>query len=227
MIYPIEIRDLKFKYKSSSSNILQGVNLTVPKGEVLSLVGLSGNGKSTLLNIICGIIPHIRQGVIEGQVKLWGEEVRSLKILDITKRVGIVFQDPDSQLFSPTIEDEIAFGPENLRVQKDEIGRRITKVLQMVNMEEYRYENPNNLSGGQKQLVAIAAVLAMDPDILLFDEILAQVDKEGRKNIKNVIKNLKKQGKTIVSVEHDLENLDIADRVLKLENGKLEEYKGW
>ena len=225
MIHPIEIKDLKFRYKSSSSNILQGVDLTVPKGEVLTLVGLSGNGKSTLLNIICGIIPHIRQGVIEGQVKLWGEEVRCLKILDITKRVGIVFQ--DSQLFSPTIEDEIAFGPENLRIEKDEIGRRITKVLQMVNLEEYRYENPNNLSGGQKQLVAIAAVLAMEPDILLFDEILAQVDIEGRKKIKNVIKNLKNQGKTIVSVEHDLENLDIADRVLKLENGKLQEYKGW
>ncbi len=227
MIHPIEIKDLKFRYKSSSSNILDSVNLTVPEGEVLTLVGLSGNGKSTLLNMICGIIPHIRRGVIEGQVKLWGEEVKNLKILDITKRVGIVFQDPDSQLFSPTIEDEIAFGPENLRVEKDEIGKRITKVLQMVNMEEYRYENPNNLSGGQKQLVAIAAVLAMEPDILLFDEILAQVDIEGSKKIKELILNLKKQGKTIVCVEHDLDNLHIADRVLKLENGKLEEYKGW
>lgn len=227
MIHPIEIKDLSFRYKSSSSPILQAVDLTVPKGEVLTLVGLSGNGKSTLLNIICGIIPHIRQGVIEGQIKLWGEEVKNLKMLDITKRVGIVFQDPDSQLFSPTIEDEIAFGPENLCIEKDEIEKRISKVLQMVNMEEYRYENPNNLSGGQKQLIAIAAVLAMEPDILLFDEILAQVDVEGRKKIKNVIKNLKAQGKTIVSVEHDLENLDIADRVLKLENGKLQEYKGW
>lgn len=227
MIHPIEIKDLSFRYKSSSSPILQAVDLTVPKGEVLTLVGLSGNGKSTLLNIICGIIPHIRQGVIEGQIKLWGEEVKNLKMLDITKRVGIVFQDPDSQLFSPTIKDEIAFGPENLCIEKDEIEKRISKVLQMVNMEEYRYENPNNLSGGQKQLIAIAAVLAMEPDILLFDEILAQVDVEGRKKIKNVIKNLKAQGKTIVSVEHDLENLDIADRVLKLENGKLQEYKGW
>lgn len=227
MIYPIEINDLKFKYNSSSNDLLDGVELTVFKGEVLTLIGLSGSGKSTLLNIMCGIIPHMRQGQIKGEVKLWGEEVKNLKITDITKRVGIVLQDPDTQLFSPTVEGEIAFGPENLMIERVEIKRRIEKVLRVVNMEDYRYENPNNLSGGQKQLVAIATVLAMGSDILLFDEILAQIDEEGKRKIKEVILNLKKQGKTIVLVEHDLENLDIADRVLELKDGNLKEFRGW
>lgn len=226
MINPIEINNLYFKYRNSPDYILNGVDLTVFKEEILTLVGLSGSGKSTLLNIMCGIIPHIRKGKIKGEVKLWGKEIKNLKIVDITKRVGIVFQDPDTQLFSPTVEDEIAFGAENLMVEREEIEKRIERVLKAVNMEDYRYENPNNLSGGQKQLIAIAAILAMESDILLFDEVLSQVDDRGKKRVKDIIINLKKEGKTIVLVEHDLENLSLADRVLELKDGKLKEFKG-
>ncbi|MCF6463225.1 energy-coupling factor ABC transporter ATP-binding protein [Clostridium sp. Cult1] len=225
MMNPIEIKDLYFKYKSSSHYVLKGIDLTVFKGEVLALIGSSGSGKSTLLSIMSGIIPHIRKGEVYGDVKLWGKNMDHLKIADITKRVGIVFQDPDTQLFSPTVEDEIAFGPENLMVEREEIGRRIEKVLRIVHMEDYRYENPNKLSGGQKQLIAIAAVLAMEPDILLFDEITAQIDNDGRKRIKKIIQNLKEEGKTIVLVEHNFDILDIADRVLELKNGLLRGYK--
>ena len=227
MIKPIEINNLYFKYKTSPNYILKGLDLTVYRGEILIIVGLSGSGKSTLLNIICGIIPHIRKGKIEGEVKLWGKDIKDLKIPDITKRLGIVFQDPDTQLFSPTVEDEIAFGPENLMVGREEIERRIEKVLKLVNMENYRYENPNNLSGGQKQLIAIAAILAMESDILLFDEALSQLDDEGKKRIKDLIVGLKGKSKTIVLVEHDLQNLDIGDRVLELKDGKLIGFKGW
>lgn len=227
MIKPIEINNLYFKYKTSPNYILDGLDLTVYRGEILIIVGLSGSGKSTLLNIICGIIPHIRKGKIEGEVKLWGKDIKDLKIPDITKRLGIVFQDPDTQLFSPTVEDEIAFGPENLMVGREEIERRIEKVLKLVNMENYRYENPNNLSGGQKQLIAIAAILAMESDILLFDEALSQLDDEGKKRIKDLIVGLKGKSKTIVLVEHDLQNLDIGDRVLELKDGKLIGFKGW
>ncbi|MCF6465524.1 energy-coupling factor ABC transporter ATP-binding protein [Clostridium sp. Cult2] len=227
MINPIEIHNLYFKYNTNSDYILKGVDLTLFKGEILALVGLSGSGKSTLLNIMCGIIPHIRKGEINGEVKLWGKDIKNLKIADITKRVGIVFQDPDTQLFSPTVEDEIAFGPENLMVDREEIGERIKRVLKIVNMEDYRYENPNNLSGGQKQLIAIAAILAMESDILLLDEVLSQIDDEGKKKIKDVILNLKKEGRTIVLVEHDFNNLSLADRVLELKKGNLKEFKGW
>jgi energy-coupling factor transport system ATP-binding protein len=227
MTNPIEINNLYFKYNANSDYILKGVDLTISKGEILALVGLSGGGKTTLLNIMCGIIPHIRKGEINGEVKLWGKEIKDLKIIDISKKVGIVFEDPDTQLFLPTVEDEIAFGPENLMVERKEIGNRIEKVLKMVNMEDYRYENPNNLSGGQKQLIAIAAILAMEPDILLFDEALAQIDDDGKKRIKDIILNLKRGGKTIVLVEHHIDTLDLADRVLELQNGKLREFKGW
>lgn len=227
MMNPIEIKNLYFKYKYNTDYILNDLDLTVHEGEILTLVGLSGTGKSTLLNIICGIIPHIRKGNIKGKVKLWGEEIKNMRISDITKKVGIVFQDPDSQLFLPTVEDEIAFGPENLMVEREQIGIRIAKVLKAVKMEDYIYENPNNLSGGQKQLISIAAVLSMEPDVLLFDEIISQVDDEGKKRIREVIIDLKNEGKTIVTVEQDLENLALSDRILELKNGKLKEFKGW
>lgn len=224
---PIEVENLYFKYKENGKEIFNSLNLTVKKGEILAIIGESGSGKSTLLNILCGIIPHIKKGKVQGKVRLFGKDVKEMEIREITKRVGIVFQDPDSQLFLPTVEDEIAFGPENLMVSREEIGLRIDKALKAVNMEEYRFENPNNLSGGQKQLIAIGAVLAMEPDILLFDEIMSQVDEEGKEKLKDTIVKLSNEQKTIVLVEHDLKVLKIAQRVLELKNGRLQDFKGW
>ncbi len=223
----IKIYDLYFKHKPEDDYLLKGLNLEVKEGEILALIGQSGCGKSTLLSIICGIIPHIRRGCIEGQVKLMGEEVKNIKIKDIAKRVGIVFQDPDSQIFLPTVEDEIAFGPENLMVPREEIGHRIQRALKAVRMEAYRYENPNNLSGGQKQLIALASILAMEPSIFLFDEIMAQLDEEARRQVKKIMLDLNKAGKTIIFVEHDTGALDLAHRVLELKDGVLRELKGW
>lgn len=225
MIYPIEVNDLYYKYEGNAKEILNGANLKVAEGETVAIVGLSGCGKSTLIYSICGIIPHIYKGEARGQVKIWGKNILDMKLPEISTKVGIVFQDPDTQLFSPTVENEIAFGPENLCVAREEIGLRIKKVLEIVNMEEYRLENPNSLSGGQKQLIAIASVLAMETEILLFDEILSQIDQEGKIKIREVIKGLKMEGKTIVLIEHDLDNLQVADRVLQLRDGKLEELK--
>lgn len=223
----IEINNLYFKYRPNNEYLLKGLCLTVKKGELLALVGESGCGKSTLLYIICGIIPHIRKGKIDGEVKLLGEEIKNLSIKEIAKKIGIVFQDPDSQIFLPTVEDEIAFGLENLLVPREKIGLRIEKALKTVDMEEYRFENPSNLSGGQKQLIAIASILAMEPDIFLFDEVMSQLDEEGKRQIKKVILDLQREGKTVVFVEHDLKTLDMADRVLELKAGVLEELKGW
>ena len=224
---PIEVENLYFKYEEDGKEIFNSLNLTVKKGEILAIIGESGSGKSTLLNILCGIIPHIKKGKVQGKVRLFGKDVKEMEIREITKRVGIVFQDPDSQLFLPTVEDEIAFGPENLMVSREEIGFRIDKALKAVNMDEYRFENPNNLSGGQKQLIAIGAVLAMEPDILLFDEIMSQVDEEGKEKLKDTIVKLSNEQKTIVLVEHDLKVLKIAQRVLELKNGRLQDFKGW
>lgn len=223
----IDIKDLYFRYNTRDDFILNGIDLTIYEKEVLAIVGPSGSGKTTLMQCICGIIPHLADGKLKGEVKLLNRNIKNMSIPEISSKIGIVFQDPDSQLFSPTVENEIAFGPENFKVDREEIDRRIEKVLKMVNMEDHRYDNPNNLSGGQKQLIAIASVLAMETEILIFDEVVSQVDNEGKKRINDVIKKLKDEGKTIIMVEHNLDNLKIADRIVKLSNGKLQEFKGW
>lgn len=226
MMFPIEIKDLSFRYKNKQRDILNGVNLSIKKGEVIAIVGLSGNGKSTLCHCISGIIPHVYNGELNGKVFLYGKDITEMNLSTICTKIGIVFQDPDTQIFSPTVEDEIAFGPENLCINREEIGERIYEALNEVKMKEFRYYNPNNLSGGQKQLIALASVLSLKPKILIFDEVMAQIDKAGKKRIKEIIKELKNEGKTIIMVEHDLNNLDVADRVLALKNGKLKEFRG-
>lgn len=227
MIYPIEVKELYYKYPGREENILKGVNLQVSRGEVLGIVGLSGNGKTTLCYCMCGIIPHVFNGKIKGNILLFGKPVKNMNLATVATKVGIVFQDPDSQLFSPTIADEIAFGPENLCLDREEIGKRVSNAIKAVGMEEHIYNNPHYLSGGQKQLIALASILSLEPDILIFDEVMAQIDAEGKKIIKEKICHLKDEGKTIIMVEHDFSNLDIADRVVVLKNGVLEEFCGY
>ncbi|AOY76272.1 energy-coupling factor ABC transporter ATP-binding protein [Clostridium formicaceticum] len=226
MMYPIEVKDLYYQYAGKEENILRGINLQIKKGEVVGIVGLSGNGKSTLCYCMCGIIPHVFKGKLKGEVLLFGKPVKDMDLASVATKVGIVFQDPDTQLFSPTIEDEVAFGPENLCLNREEIGERISEAIDVVGMEKYRYSNPHCLSGGQKQLIALASILSLKPEMLIFDEVMAQIDTEGRKLIKEKIVALKNAGKTILMIEHDFSNLDIADRTLVLKSGKLEVFKG-
>ena len=229
-MFPIEIKDLYYRYSGKEGNILDGVSLEVKEGEVVGIVGLSGCGKSTLCYCVNGLIPQIYKGELKGEVLIFGSPVREMRIADIATRVGTVFQDPDTQLFSPTVEDEVAFGPENLCLEREEIGRRITAALEQVGMSAHRFASTDQLSGGQKQLIAIASVLSLQPDVLIFDEIMSQIDRTGRRRIKEVIKGLKKSGKTILMVEHNLSNLDIdnniADRVMVMRKGKLADFTG-
>lgn len=226
MIPAIDIENLKFKYEGQKDYILNGVNLKVQRGDVLAIVGLSGNGKSTLCYSLNGIIPNIFHGDLQGHVKIFGSHIKDIDKSELMNTIGVVFQDPDTQLFSPTVEDELAFGPENLCIPREEIGSRIDNVLKLTGMEKYRYENPNNLSGGEKQLIVLGAILCLQPNILVFDEAMAQVDDDGKKRIKEVIKKLKNDGKTIIMIEHDFNNLDIADKVVLLKNGRLHEFEG-
>ena len=211
-MYAVEVNNLSFKYKNTKEKTLDNVNLKVNEGEVLAIIGSSGCGKSTLCNCICGLIPNVYAGEYYGEVKIFGQNIKSMTLAQIATKVGIIFQNPATQLFSPTIEDELAFGPENLCIDRDEIGRRMDDVLKIIDMEKYRYENPNNLSGGQQQLIAIASVLMLNPKILICDEIMSWIDEDGKRIIKNLLVKFKQQGKTIIIVDHDKENLVIADR---------------
>jgi len=210
----VEIKNLSFKYRNSSEKILNNINLIVNDGESIAILGQSGSGKSTLCNCICGLIPNVYSGEFSGDVFLYGKNIKNLDMSQIVTKVGIIFQNPSTQLFSPTIEDELAFGPENLCVEREEIGNRMDNILKIINMEKYRYDNPNNLSGGQQQLIAIASVLMLDPQILICDEIMSWVDEDGKEIIKNLLFKLKEVGKTIIIVDHDLENVKIADRII-------------
>ena len=212
----LEIRNLNFKYKDSKENILSNINLDIKDGEITAILGESGCGKSTLCRCICGLIPKVYQGEFSGDVLLYGENIKTMTLAQVVTKLGIIFQNPSTQLFSPTIEDELAFGPENLCVDRVEIGRRIDDILKIINMEDYRYENPNNLSGGQQQLIAIASVLMLNPKILICDEIMSWIDEDGRKVIKEVLLTLKEEGRTIIMVDHKMENIEIADIIISI-----------
>ncbi len=212
----VEVKNLYFKYNNSEEYILKDINFSVKSGETVAVKGQSGCGKSTLCSIICGLIPRLYKGQLSGEVLIYGENIKNLSIAETVTKIGIIFQNPSTQLFSPTIEDELAFGPENLCVDREEIGNRIQKILKIINMEKYRYLNPNNLSGGEQQLIAIASTLMLNPSIIICDEIMSWIDEEGKVIIKNLLLKLKEEGTTIIMVDHDIENIKIADRIIYL-----------
>jgi len=225
-MYSVEVNDLSFRYRQNGRIILRHVNMRLREGEALAVVGLSGIGKSTLCYCISGIIPHVYSGVLSGQVLICGEDTRLLTLPRIATKLGVVFQNPDNQLFSPTVEDEVAFGPENLCMPPEEIERRVNEALALAGIEHLRHALPHHLSGGQKQLVALASVLSLNPRILIFDEAMSQLDEQGKDGVKLLIRKLKAGGRTILMVEHDLSNLEVADRVLLLQDGELSDYRG-
>ncbi len=213
-MYGVQVRNLNFKYENRDKKTLENINLNFKTGEITAILGKSGCGKSTLCKCMCGLIPNTYKGEFSGEVLLFGKDIKDMNIDEIVTKVGIVFQNPSTQLFSPTIEDELAFGPENMCIEREKIGRRIDSILKTINMEEYRYENPNSLSGGQQQLIALASVLVLEPDILICDEIMSWVDRQGKKVIKDLLLKLRGEGKTIIMVDHDMENIKIADKII-------------
>lgn len=212
----IVVKNLNYKYKDEEAYILENINFNLKVGDLLGVSGKSGVGKSTLCKCICGIIPKLQKGVMSGEVFLFDENISGKTISEIVTKVGIVFQNPVTQLFSPTVEDELVFGVENLCIPREEIEIRLQNVLKTLGVEEFRFKNPNELSGGQQQLVAIGAVLMMEPQVYMFDEILSFVDNDSKTIILNTIRDLKKKEKTIIMVDHDIENIDIADKILYL-----------
>ncbi|MCL2619430.1 MAG: energy-coupling factor ABC transporter ATP-binding protein [Defluviitaleaceae bacterium] len=210
----VELRNISVDY--GKYPVVTDFSLTVTAGEAVLIKGLSGCGKSTLLHVVCGIIPSIIEANVTGEALLFGENVTSLDTATRAKKIGIVFQNPETQLFCDSVEDEIAFGLENLCVPRKEIGERITEMLNLVQMSDFRHTSPKELSGGQKQRVVLAAVLALDPQILLLDEALSQMDAEAKKLLLTHLKALRQQGKTMLMVDHDDVLAEIASSIIQL-----------
>lgn len=219
----LHLRDARFRYKGSNEWALDGVSLDVEKGEFVTLLGPNGSGKSTICMMLDGLVPHAVEGILEGVVEVFGLDVRGHSVAELATKVGIVFQEPESQLFSMSVEEEVAFGPENLAVPRDEIQARVEWALELVGMKGYNSRSPFSLSGGQKQRVAIASALSMRPDMLVLDEPAYALDPVGRTELYTVLRDLKeKHGMTVILAERDAEEASIfSDRIVLMKSGKI------
>jgi energy-coupling factor transporter ATP-binding protein EcfA2 len=219
----IEIEDLYFTYAGSQSPSLQKINLTIEKGDFIILTGPSGCGKTTLCRCLNGLIPNFYNGNFEGIIKILGMNTRNHPISELARRVGFVFQNPENQLFSLSVERDIAFGPENLGCQRDEIKKRVEWALKITDTENLMDCAPYELSGGQQQRVAVAAVLAMRPEIIVLDEPTSFLDPKASKDLLSTISKLNDElGITIILVEHRLDLASkYAKRVLIMNEGKI------
>ncbi len=214
----IKVKDLHFKYVGRKAEALQGVNLRIRQGETVLLLGPTGSGKSTLALCLNGLIPQVMGGRMNGRVRIAGLDTSETPISELTQQVGIVFQDPEAQFVTMTVEDEIAFGLENLRVPPEEMDGHIREALARVGMTRYRRRRVDALSNGEKQRLALATLLAMRPRILVFDEPTANLDPVGTREVFETITQLKRTGQyTIILVEHKLDELmHLVDRVVAL-----------
>jgi len=206
----IEIKDLSFSYTGSVRKSLNRVNINVRKGEFVVVTGPSGCGKTTLCRCLNGLVPNFYAGDLEGEALVCGLDIRKQSTGALSQHVGFVFQNPENQLFSLTVERDVAFGPENLGLSRKEIRRRVEWALKVTGIESLRDRAPYELSGGQQQRAAIASVLAMQPEIIVLDEPTSFLDPKSSKEILQVISNLNKElGITVFLVEH---RLDLATR---------------
>jgi energy-coupling factor transport system ATP-binding protein len=218
----IELENVSFTYRESNKPALQQIDLTIEEGEFVGVIGPTGAGKSTLCWAMIGVVPQILKGQFSGRVAVKGFPSNTTPVAQIAQMVGLVQQDAEAQLLMTDIEKEITFPLENLSIPRQEINRRLNYVLDLVNLRENRLRHPFYLSGGQKQRVAVAAVLAMEPEVLILDEATSELDPVGAEEIHNLAGDLKKQGKTILMVEHNIDELARhADRIVVMNRGEI------
>lgn len=215
----ISIRNLSFSYRKEP--VLRDMSVEIKKGEFVGIMGATGSGKSTFALCLNGIIPHSVHGKFSGEVEISGKNTKSHETFELAKSIGLVFQDPDSQIFSLEVEDEVSFGPENLGLGKDEIRERVDRALDAVGIADLRNRETFALSQGQRQKVCIASVLAMEPDILILDEPTSQLDFRSTREIYEILRGLHEKGKTVIVIEHKTDwLLKHANRVLVLDSGR-------
>ncbi len=218
----VTVSDLHWKYIGSSRQALNGINFSLMPGEVLGVTGPSGAGKTTLAMTIDSLIPNNFHGEFSGSVRIKGNETTKYAVCDLVQEVGLVFQDPESQFMGMTVEEELVFTLENLGLSDDEITRRVDHAIRMVHMEDFLDRSPFSLSGGQKQKVAIASCLALEPSILVLDEPTSELDPIGTTEVFSVLQELKKDRSIgIILISHATEDLaSFCDRILLLSEGE-------
>ena len=215
----IDVKNLSFRYKESQEYYdVKDITFHVKRGEWLSIVGHNGSGKSTTVRLIDGLLE-----AESGEIVIDGQRLTEENIWNIRRQIGMVFQNPDNQFVGATVEDDVAFGLENQGLSRQEMKKRVEEALDLVGMLDFKKREPARLSGGQKQRVAIAGVVALRPAILILDEATSMLDPEGRRELIETVKGIRKDyDMTVISITHDLEEVAMSDRVLVMKKGSIE-----
>ncbi|EFN99648.1 energy-coupling factor ABC transporter ATP-binding protein [Streptococcus mitis] len=215
----IDVKNLSFRYKENQEYYdVKDITFHVKRGEWLSIVGHNGSGKSTTVRLIDGLLE-----AESGEIAIDGQRLTEGNVWSIRRQIGMVFQNPDNQFVGATVEDDVAFGLENQGLSRQEMKKRVEEALALVGMLDFKKREPARLSGGQKQRVAIAGVVALRPAILILDEATSMLDPEGRSELIETVKGIRKDyDMTVISITHDLEEVAMSDRVLVMKKGEIE-----
>lgn len=197
---------------------LQDINLSIMPGEYVSVIGPNGSGKSTLSRLLNGLLLPVEGEVVIGERRT----ANAQDLWHIRRQVGIVFQNPDNQIVAPTVQDDVAFGLENLGVSRDEMKERIRAALEAVGLSGLEEREPHHLSGGQKQRLAIAGIIAMQPKIIVFDEATSMLDPQGRRDVLNIIRGLNQKGTTVIHITHSASEAFLAERIIVMAGGRIQ-----
>ena len=219
-----KIENVNYKYPLEEKQALKNINIEIKKGEFWAVIGKNGSGKTTFCNMLRRFVPDFYKGELTGKIMLEDKELKDYSQKELVQKIGFVFQNPFTQIsgVKDTVFDEIAYGLENLGLDKEEIISKVEKILKLLEIEKLRERNPYDLSGGQKQRVALASIIAMNPDILVIDEPTSQLDPKGTEDIFKIINLMANEGKTIILVEHKLELIaEYAQNILVLDEGEI------
>ena len=220
----LKLENVNYKYPLEEKNTLQNINIEIKKGEFWAVIGKNGSGKTTFCNMLRRFVPDFYKGELTGKITLEDKELKNYSQKELVQKIGFVFQNPFTQIsgVKDTVFEEIAYGLENLGLEKEEIISRVEEILKLLEIEKLRDRNPYDLSGGQKQRVALASIIAMNPDILVIDEPTSQLDPKGTEDIFKIINLMANEGKTIILVEHKLELIaEYAQNILVLDEGEI------
>ena len=219
-----KIENVNYKYPLEEKQALKNINIEIKKGEFWAVIGKNGSGKTTFCNMLRRFVPDFYKGELTGKITLEDKELKDYSQKELVQKIGFVFQNPFTQIsgVKDTVFEEIAYGLENLGLDKEEIISKVEKILKLLEIEKLRDRNPYDLSGGQKQRVALASIIAMDPDILVIDEPTSQLDPKGTEDIFKIINLMANEGKSIILVEHKLELIaEYAQNILVLDEGEI------